>query len=520
MGDATLTVAAGRTVLDVLVAGADAHPDRDLLVYDDLDAGVTRLSWRQVLAQALAVAGRLHAEGVRAGDRVHVQLSNRPEFLFTWFGCAALGAAIVPTNTRASADELAHALGHSEARLSVVEAASRATVEAAAACLGRRLPVLDCTRESLAGEPIDPLSAGGGPRPGDDLGILYTSGTTSLPKGVRVTHANYVYAGEVVARNLRLGPDDRVLTVLPLFHANAQYYTTMGALVARATMILSSRFSARRAVGQAVAHGATILSLFAAPIRMILAQRPDPVWRDHRLRAVLFAQNLTDAELAAWDAVVGAPLLQIYGMTETIGPPLMNPLDDPRPHTVGRVSLGYHCRVVREDGRPARVGEVGELHVHGTPGVSLMRGYLHDPVATTAALRDGWLMTGDSVRVERDGYLAFVDRRKDMIKRAGENVAASEVERVLRDHPAVRDVAVFGVPDPVRDEQIVAAVVLSDARAHERDLIAWCAERMAPFRVPSRVMAVPALPRTAVGKVQKHLLRDRWLSGRGALADR
>ncbi|MBB4662862.1 AMP-binding protein [Conexibacter arvalis] len=517
-----LSAVADRTVLDVLAAGAAQHPRRELLVFDEIGAGVRAFTWEEVLERSLGVAQLLAARGVGRGDRVHLHMGNRPEFLFTWFGCAALGAAIVPTNTLASPAELSFALEHSGAVASVTEADGEAAVREAAAALARAPEIVVRERDGLLDPPpLDagsPLRAGAAAAPDRDLGLLYTSGTTSRPKGVRITHANYVYAGEVVARNLRLSPADRILTVLPLFHANAQFYTTMGALVSRATLVLVSRFSASRVLGQAVAHRATVASLFAAPIRMILAQPRDPRWREHRLRAVLFAQNLTSAELAAWEEAVGAPLLQLYGMTETIGPPLMNPLDDVRrPDAIGRVTLGYTCRVVREDGAPAAVGEVGDLHVHGIPGLSLMRGYLDDEQATAEALQDGWLRTGDVVRVEPDGFLAFVDRSKDMIKRAGENVAASEVEHVLRAHPGVADAAVFGLPDPLRDEQIVAVVVPREegAQPAAQELIDWCAQRLARFRVPSRIALAEALPRTSVGKIQKHLLRDEWLAADG-----
>jgi crotonobetaine/carnitine-CoA ligase len=239
---------------------------------------------------------------------------------------------------------------------------------------------------------------------------------------------------------------------------------------------------------------------------MILLQERQPHWRDHSLRLVLFAQNLTAAELAEWDERIGAPLMQQYGMTETIGPPLMNPLWGERDHsTLGRVTLGYTCSVVRDDGSDAAIGEPGELLVGGMPGTTLTSGYVNDPVATDAALRNGWLRTGDIVRVDRGGWFTFVDRSNDMIKRGGENVAASEIESVLSDHPSVREVAVVGVPDPVRDEAIVAFVVSAGA-ADAEELHTWCAERLAKFRVPGRFVFCEMLPRTPVGKIQKHLL--------------
>jgi crotonobetaine/carnitine-CoA ligase len=510
-----LSIAGPRTLIDVLAGGAAQHPDRELLVFDDVDGGIDSFTWAEVLAEAHAMARRLRGCGLARGDRLHVHMCNRPEFLFAWFGCAAIGATIVPTNTQSSAHEIAFALEHSGARISLADAAGTVDVVEAAAMLDRAHEVHEVERLP-AGATLDDADVSADL----DLGLLYTSGTTSRPKAVRITHANYVFAGEVVARNARIGPDDRVLTVLPLFHANAQYYTVMSSLVARATIVLVSRFSASRLLDQIAAHDVTVASLFAAPIRMVLAQEPTPSWRAHRLRVVLFAQNITDAEAERWDRLIGAPLVQLYGMTETIGPPVINPLDgERRPNVMGRVALGYVCRVVREDGEVAAVGEIGQLCVHGVPGQTLMRGYLNDPAATAAALNDGWLLTGDIVRVEPGGFLSFVDRRKDMIKRGGENIAASEVEAVLHVHPGVVDAAVFGVPDPIRDERVIAAVVVAPDDCVDADeLVDWCAERLAKFRVPSRVLILDELPRTAVGKVQKHVLAADFLAGEQEVA--
>lgn len=501
-----------RTVADLLREGAAAHPDRTLLVNEDPAGKTTSFSWREVLEHAGGVAARLAAAGAEPGDRIHLHLANRPEFLFAWFGAALAGYSIVPTNTGATAEEIGFIARHAETRISVTEEAYRKTVEAVHGESG--VPVLCCERDDLlAATGGDPGTAGD---PGDELGIIYTSGTTSRPKGAIVTNANYLFVGEVYAKAVALTPDDRLLIALPLFHANAQYYSTMGALTARATIVLVPRFSASRYVRQCAAHGATVGSLFSAPIRMILAQDVAARTRDHQLRAVFFAQNLSEAELEQWEREVGAPLLQMYGMTETIGPPLMNPIWGRSKHdTVGRVTLGYTCRVVDDEGRDVEPGERGELLVGGVPGVSLIAGYLHDEAATAAAMGDGWLRTGDVVRVDEDGYFAFVDRNKDMIKRAGENVAAGEVEAVLLDHPGVAETAVVGVPDEMREEAIIAFVVPRGDPVAAAELIEWCAARLAKFRVPSEVQTVSELPRTPVGKIQKHLLRADYLDSRG-----
>jgi len=491
-------------------------PERPLLVFEDEHGTVTTHTWAEVDGQARRLAAHLRAQGFGRGDRLHLHLSNRPEFLFAWFAAAYLGASIVPTNVAASAHELSYILEHADARVSVTDIAGRDAVTQAREISGVDGLLLDCDRGELDGG-ADPLDLDDCvAEPGDELAVMYTSGTTANPKGVRITQASYVYSGEVVAAGLRLKPSDRFLTVLPLFHANAQNYSTMGTLLAGGTLLLMPRFSASRILAQAVRHHATVASLFAAPMRMILAQAPTADWRAHQLRAVIFAQNLTPEEYDRWDRLIGAPLLQIYGMTETVGPPVMNPLLGQRhPDAIGRPSLGYTCRVVRENGGAALIDEPGELLIGGVPGLSLMAGYLHDEAATAAAIRDGWLHTGDVVTVDAAGFLRFVDRQKDMIKRAGENVAASEVEAVLLAHPAVRDAAVIGVPDAMRDEQIIAFVVPTEPGAADpSELVDWCADRLARFRVPEVIELREQLPRTTVGKIQKHYLRSEFFGAR------
>jgi crotonobetaine/carnitine-CoA ligase len=240
---------------------------------------------------------------------------------------------------------------------------------------------------------------------------------------------------------------------------------------------------------------------------MLLAQPRSSDDGRTRLRAISYAQNVTPQQFEEWHARFRAPLMQIWGMTETMSLPLMQPLDLPRkPLAMGMPVLGYECKVVDESGKEVPPGTVGELVVSGIPGVSLMKGYFNNPEATAQTLREGWLHSGDQAIMDEDGCFFFVDRKKDMIKRAGENVSASEVEEALKQHPAVFDAAVIGVPDPVRDQAIKAYVILHDgASATSEELITWCRARLSGFKVPERVEFRDVFPRTSVGKIQKHL---------------
>jgi crotonobetaine/carnitine-CoA ligase len=346
-------------------------------------------------------------------------------------------------------------------------------------------------------------------RESDLAAVLYTSGTTSAPKGVQVTHANYGAVGSAVSTHLGMTAGDRWLIALPLFHANAQYYCTMSALVTGASIVLAPRFSASRWASQAADHGATLASLFAAPARMILANPPDSFKEATRLRAVIFAQNLSDEQAQDFESRFHTRLLQIYGMTETVLPATMNPNSELRQwDSIGQPLPNVQITIADDEGRPVPVGSVGELRVRGELGSTVASGYFRRPEATASVFGDGEVRTGDLARADIDGFVYFVDRAKDMIKRAGENVAATEVERVISAHEDVTESAVIGMPDAVRDEAIVAYVVFADGhKTSLNDLTAWCGKRLAAFKVPERFVAVQSLPRTSVGKIRKQELR-------------
>jgi carnitine-CoA ligase len=507
-----------RTLRSQLGAMVSTRPTKTWLIFERRSGSALQWTYEEFERRVHQAANALVDLRLRPGDKLVLHLTNCPEFLFLWFGAAYCGVVIVPVNTLSSADELEYLVNHSESVAFVTESAHVPLVEGLLArCPGLR-HVLVCRTSEDAGEARSLnrlLDAAADtppdhePRPLDEVAILYTSGTTSKPKGCLITNANYIHVGESVSKGMRLGSEDRFLTVLPLFHGNSQYYAAMSALVVGGSVALMERFSASRYFEQAARYECTVSSLFAAPIRMLLAQPRRAEHRQQRLRLVIFAQNVTEEQLAEWDQRFGAPLMQIYGMTEQLGHPLANPLDYPRNNmSIGLPSLGWQIRIVEEQGQDVRDGETGQLLVRGEPGWSLMKGYFKNREATAEAIREGWLWTGDNVRVGRDGYVYFVDRAKDMIKRSGENVAASEVEDVLKAHPAVFDAAVIGVPDPIRDEAIKAFVIAREGSSTTaEELIAWCAERLARFRVPEFIEFRTELPRTSVGKIQKHLLR-------------
>lgn len=500
-------ITGNRTLGMALEDKARRFPDQPFLIFEDPTGSTVRWTWGEFDRDVNRVAHLLLTRGLGHGDKFNLHLGNCPEFLLFWMAAAKIGTVMVPTNPVSTANEMEYILAHSEARLAVTEPQYAPAIHAVAT----RCPALGAVLEARPLWPLleglPPTAPGGVVTPLDEISMQYTSGTTSKPKGVLLTHANYIYGGEVMSKAMRAVPTDRHLIVLPLFHAGAQLHAFLPMLLAGGSVALMERFSATRFIEQATRHEATLAALFAAPIRMLLAQPRSDRDGQTRLRAVSYAQNITPQQFAEWHGRFGAPLMQIWGMTETMSLPLMQPLDLPRkPLSMGMPVLGYECRVVDESGKEVPPGTVGELVVSGVPRISLMKGYFKNEKATAETVRDGWLYSGDQAWMDQEGYFFFVDRKKDMIKRAGENVAASDVEEILKQHPAVFDAAVVGIPDPVRDQAIKAYIILKEGAAATADeLVVWCRRHLSPFKVPEVVEFRDAFPRTSVGKIQKHL---------------
>jgi crotonobetaine/carnitine-CoA ligase len=259
-------------------------------------------------------------------------------------------------------------------------------------------------------------------------------------------------------------------------------------------------------------------AMFGALLRMLLNQPERKTDAAHGMRNITFAQNLTPVQYESWHRRFRSPLQQLWGMTETCGLPVMSPLTGGRNlAAMGKPVPGYEVKVVDETGEEAGAGTPGEVIVKGIPGRTIMLGYLKNPRATAETLRshpDGtWLYSGDTVRADEEGFLYFLDRGKDLIRRAGENISSIEVEGVIQECEGVTDVCVVGLPDEIRDERVVAAVVSKPEAVLSGEAIrSYCAKRLAAFKVPDRIEFVDALPRTSVGKIQKQVVRGRLAS--------
>jgi carnitine-CoA ligase len=491
-----------------------AVPDRPFLAFEDAAGAVSRWSyaeWDQVVNGAVA---EIEAAGVARGDRIHVALGNSPVFVAVWLACIKLGAVLVPSDPRGTRRELQMHIDIARPRLSVLGADVAQGVGDPLAGDHERWVVDGDDGEAIgrwAAHGLKAISASGrGVDATEAAAILFTSGTTSAPKGVVITQANYAFAGDVMAGAAAMTAQDRCLVVLPLFHANAQYYSFAAAISAGAAVCLIGAFSASRFVAQAVHHGATHASVFAAPMRMILARTPENV-EALSLRHCWYAQSLRPSELERFASLVGCRPRQLYGMTETIAAVTTERDLGTGGRGIGGVTTGCDVEVRAVDGEgPLEVGATGEITVGGERGHHLFAGYWEFPDATEAAFRDGRFRTGDLASVDADGTLIFRGRRGDVLKVAGENVSTLEVETVLGTHPGVLEVAVVGRSDPIRDEVPIAFVVPAPGEAPlARDaLLEFSAERLAPSKRPRDIIFVDELPRTSVGKIRKFLLKD------------
>jgi crotonobetaine/carnitine-CoA ligase len=487
-----------------------AVPDDVFLVWEGSDGTTAHWTYAAFDELVHTAAIGLQDRGVQPGNRILLALRNSPAFVAIWLAAVDMGVCIVPCDPQSSERELALVIQRTLPRLGFSGGRSRAALDAAAAQLSLATVFVeeDDTRlDVLRGAPSRaPLPYT--PRPGDAAAIMFTSGTTSAPKGVVVTQANYAFAGDVMASAAALRRGDRQLVVLPLFHANAQYYSFAAAISAGAGVALMHTFSASGFLEQAARHQATHASLFAAPMRMILARGASPV-SGLKLRHCWYAQNVTDEQYGELSNLLGCRPRQLYGMTETIPAVLTNRALDPLPAAMGQQTLGCTVDLHNiDDGSPVPDGDTGEVVVGGTMGVTLFDGYLDDPGTTEQSFRNGWFRTGDRAVRDSDGRYYFAGRGGDILKVAGENVSAVEVEAVLAAHPAVFEAAVMGEPDPVRDEVPVAYVVLrTDAAGTTTDaLSAWCELRLSPAKRPRRIHLVDELPRTSVGKIRKFML--------------
>jgi len=500
------------TLIGALASRAQRDPQRPFMIYRDRS-----WSWQAFSQQVDAVARVLAARGINKGDRFGVMARNCDGHVVLLFALSRLGAIMVPVNPEFGVEEAKYVLHHAE--VSAVAATTDTLEVAQKAAAGLKTPAWFVMLDAAAAEaPLLDELAKTAPQvklPGDVTGdatclIVYTSGTTGFPKGAMHSQKSFVTGGEAFVQRVYLQDDDRVMIVLPLFHINAMFYSVAGTLAAGACMIIVPKFSASTFWETAVETGATEVNIIEA-IGSILRARPRSEFRpDHKITKVYGVRASMDETFKNDFNIphrIGG-----YGMTEIPGV-TCNPFEGPQ--KLGSMGpVGRHpdparpwaqCRVVDDEGRDVPDDEPGELWVK-TP--IIMQGYFRDPEQTANTFHEGWFKTGDLVKRDSDGYYFFISRKRDIIRRRGENIAAAELDRVVGEHPAVAEAGTIAVPSELGEDEIfVVCAVKPGEQVTAQEIAEWCRARLAPQKVPRFVAFVDELPHTPTHKIAKAVLR-------------
>ncbi|MCC5808751.1 MAG: long-chain fatty acid--CoA ligase [Ectothiorhodospiraceae bacterium] len=470
---------------------------------------------RSILDAANCLAAALRAQGVQAGDRVLVCMPNRPEVFYSYQGVMRAGGIVIPVMFLLHPSEIAYIVSDSEARAIITSAAVLPSVLKAIEPLENKPTVLVADAGDEAGEGVldlrrtleasEPIAAPPPAEPDDVAVILYTSGTTGRPKGVMLTHKN-LYSNAAAAVSLADDEDGRETTigVLPLAHIYG--FTMANVLYMRGSSVVVMPKYDVHAVCRAIQDFR--VRRFSAVPAMIhnLVTDPAPLEYDtSSLESVgSGSAPLPLTVIEAFKQRFGADIYEGYGLSEAAPTVSAHRRGEPiKPGSVGRPFPGVEVRIADDDGKPLPVGEAGELLVRGD---NISPGYFRNEEATREAIRDGWLHTGDIAKLDADGYLYIVDRKKDLIIRGGFNIYPRDLEEVIARHPAVAEVAVVGTPSERMGEEVVAFVV-KKAELGEAELIAYCQEQLAKYKTPRTVVFVDNLPRSGVGKILKKDLR-------------
>jgi len=475
------------------------------------------IRYGDALRRVDALRDAYSAQGIGEGDRIALAFESRPEFVFHYLALNALGACIVPLNTDLTVAEMSYQLGHSGCSAVLGLPALEPLLMHAIQATGRDIPLSTTGPQALRSlwrahgrsasinAPIDRQAA-----------ILYTSGTTGQPKGCVLSN---VYLQEAAGYNLQLPPHlalvpgvERQMNPLPLYHMNA--INSLGAAIVSASCyVMPGRFSASQWWDDIADTRTTRFKYLGIMIPALLGQPPADSDRHSGVK-VAFGAGVDPVLHERFEQRFGIPLIEVWGMTES-GRFMCVDREPREIHTraCGRPLPGLQARIIDDAGEEAPHGTVGELvvrHSAEQPRYGFFSGYLDDPQATEAAWAGGWFHTGDLCSRSPDGLYTFVDRKKNIVRRSGENISSAEVEAVLAASPLVKQVAVAAVPDALRDEEVLACVIATDEVARDRTLAlhlhAFAAQRLAYYKPPGWIYFVDELPITGTQKVQKHRL--------------
>jgi len=470
------------------------------------------------------VACGLQKLGITKGDKVAIMMNNCPEFLFLWFGLSKLGAVEVPINTAHKGDLLIYFLDFSDSSLLVLDRQYLDQVE----------PILNRTRKINNLVVFDP-SGEGMPkldRPvvdwarmvdnngrfercdvlwSDPFGILFTSGTTGPSKGALMPQNYALFMGESVIQSVAYTEEDCLYNALPLFHGNAQVLSFMPALMSGARTVLAERFSASKFWDDVRHYGCTEFNYIGSIVPILFKADPKPDDADNPIKKMFGAAAPKDL-FEAFEKRFDLRLIEGYGMVE-IGMPLLSNFRERRPGSCGKPFPEYAVKLVDDNGLEVGPNAVGEIVVRPLKPYCMQLEYYKMPEKTVEAWRNLWFHTGDYARCDENGFYYFVDRKKDALRRRGENISSYEVEKVINSHEAVLESAAVAVKSELGEDEIMICLMLKPGQTlAPEDLIAFCKERMAYFMVPRYVRIMDQLPKTATQRTQKAKLREEGLT--------
>jgi crotonobetaine/carnitine-CoA ligase len=519
----TLTARPQTTVLQALARRLDTDPDSPYLDFEGVEYSARRMD-----AESNRLAQALAGFGVEKGDRVATLLENSPAQVVAFFAALKLGAVQVPINTAYKGDFLRHQLADSGSKVVVVQgdfAGRVASVAggdlpelAAAVVVGPPDEVIDGVPahdwDDLLSRSPDAPVPDAGVRPADLACFIYTAGTTGPSKGCMLPHNYIVALADQIGRAWQRRPDDVVITPLPLFHFNAISVCVVGTLVVGGRSSIARRFSVSRFWPEVRRTGATIASMLGSLAILIADAEDNSDQEGHRLRLCAAAPMPPDID-RIWNERFGCKTFSAgYGLTEASLISMLPAGEANKPGAAGkRNTVDFDVRLVDDDDVEVPVGEIGEIVCRPTGPNLMFAGYWRRPKETVAVLENLWFHTGDLARLDDDGFLYFVDRKKDYLRRRGENISSFEMERTLHGHAAIKDVAVHSVPSEVGEDDVkVTAVLQPDEQISEEELCRWSAERVPYFAIPRYIEFRDDLPRNPVGRVLKYQLRDEGVT--------
>jgi long-chain acyl-CoA synthetase len=474
-----------------------SEPDGRQFTYAEFDAAVNR------------GAALLAAHGVGRGDVVSLLMPNSAEYIIAYFACWKLGALAGPVNSLLKEDETAFVMNNSEATAILVHSEFHDRIKNIRGDLPQLKSVIEFDDEAEATQEfsdgvIPAVEIG----KDDDAIIIYTSGTTGKPKGCLLTHGNVLANARQISNWLRFTENDRLLTIMPLFHMNAVSVTTMSALYAGGSTVISPKFSASQFWKIISDYQVTSFGSVATMLSILLNTYPDGVpegLKTDQLRFAMCGSAPVPAEvMKKFEETFNCPVVEGYGLSESTCRSTFNPPDERRrPGSCG-LSIGNEMKVVDDNDSEVSDGQLGEIVLRGE---NILKGYFKSPEATETAFRHGWFHTGDIGYRDKDGFFYIVDRKSDMIIRGGENIYPREIDEVLYQHPAVAAAVTIGVPDPLYGEEVAAFVVLKDGmKVTEEELISYCTEKLADYKCPKTIRIVEDIPKGPTGKLLKREL--------------